>query len=45
MVFIIMTAIAVGGAHGGSITALDVVILAGDGAALGLATGFLAYYA
>ena len=49
VVFIIMTAIAVGSAHGGSITALDVVILfvreTLGGAALGLATGFLAYYA
>ena len=49
VVFIIVTAIAVGSAHGGSITALDVVILfvreTLGGAALGLATGFLAYYA
>ena len=49
VVFIIMTAIAVGSAHGGSITALDVVILfvreTLGGAALGLATGSLAYYA
>ena len=49
VVFIIMTAITVGSAHGGSITALDVVILfvreTLGGAALGLATGFLAYYA
>ena len=49
VVFIIMTAIAVGSAHGGSITALDVVMLfvreTLGGAALGLATGFLAYYA
>ena len=49
VVFIIMTAIAVGSAHGGSITALDVVVLfvreTLGGAALGLATGFLAYYA
>ena len=49
VVFIIMTAIAVGGAHGGSIGALDVAVLFVQetlgGAALGLATGFLAYYA
>ena len=49
VVFIIMAAIAVDTGHGGSIGALDVVILFVQetlgGAALGLATGFLAYYA
>ena len=49
VVFIIMAAIAVDTGHGGSIGPLDVVILFVQetlgGAALGLATGFLAYYA
>ena len=49
VVFIIMAAIAVDTGHGGSIGAFDVVILFVQetlgGAALGLATGFLAYYA
>ena len=49
VVFIIMAAIAVDTGHGESIGALDVVILFVQetlgGAALGLATGFLAYYA
>ena len=49
VVFIIVAAIAVGGGHGESVGALDVVILFAQetfgGAALGLAAGFIAYKA